>query len=396
MKNEFIPSHLRRTWAQIDLDAAEYNFKELSRIAGGRKTFAVIKADAYGHGAVRLARLYSELGADFFAVSNLSEALELRGAGIREPILILGFIDPASASVAADFDISLSVYSLPYARALSEVLSGDGKSVKIHLKFDTGMGRIGFIPEETGENALPDALSATALDGLVLDGAFTHFAVADGGDDCAMTQYTENQARRFDLAMNYLALHGVNPRIKHVSNSAATLDYPELCRDAVRLGISLYGLAPSFDIKNSFRPRPVMTLKSVISHIKNIAEGTPISYGCTFVAPKPMRVATVPIGYADGFFRSSSPRGVRLTVRGKDVPIVGRVCMDQLMIDLTDTDAELFDTVSVFGEGAYESADSFAGKNATIGYEAVCAVARRVPRIYIRNGRIDSISDRLN
>ena len=396
MSNCTFPSYLRRTWAEIDLDAAEYNFKSLKAMANGKLACAVIKADAYGHGALRLARLYSELGVDCFAVSGISEALELRCGGIKEPILVLGYIPPESAALAADYDITVTVFSLDFAKQLSTALLGTGKSLKFHLKFDTGMGRLGFIPEKAGENSLPDALAVMNLPALILDGAFTHFAVADGGDDASSREFTEEQARRFSFAMDYLKSFGVVPRVKHISNSAATLDYPHLAVDMVRLGISLYGLCPSFDIKNSFVPKPVMTLKSVISHIKTISRGDSVSYGRTFKASRDTRVATVPIGYADGFFRSSSQNAVRLTVGGVAVPILGRVCMDQLMIDVTDTVAVPHSEVLVFGSGAYESADTYAEKNGTIGYEVVCTVGRRVPRVYLRHGEQDGIIDYLN
>ncbi len=392
--NEIFKSdkHLFRTWAEIDLDAAENNFLKLKNAAGGRKTCAVIKANAYGHGAVRLGRLYSALGADFLAVSNMGEALELRGAGISLSILILGYVAPECAEAAAKNNITLAVYSLPYAKALSKAASAAGVTLDVHLKFDTGMGRIGFFTSEEGENSLRDALFAARLEGLSVTGAFTHFATADGGDSSEDRDYTLKQAERFVLAKAYMISHGVKLPLCHTSNSAATLDYPDLAHDMVRLGISLYGLLPSFDVKNTLAPEPVMTLKSVISHIKTVEKGTGISYGRTFIAEKTTRVATVPIGYADGFFRSSSASGVRLTVRGKDVSILGRVCMDQLMIDITDVpDVELFDEVVIYGAGAFESADSFALKNGTIGYECVCAVSHRVPRIYLKSGACEFI-----
>lgn len=389
-------AHLFRTWAEIDLDAAKNNFIKLRAEAKGKMTCAVIKANAYGHGAVALGRLYSELGADFLAVSNMGEALELRGAGITLPILILGYVAPECAVAAARNNITLSVYSRPYAEALSAVAVTAGVTLDVHLKFDTGMGRIGFFTTEEGENSLSDALLSAKLKGLSVTGAFTHFAVADGGNSKSDSEYTKEQATRFSFAKKYLTSHGVPLRVCHVSNSAATLDYPELAHDMVRLGISLYGLVPSFDIKNPLQLEPVMTLKSVISHIKTVEKGTSVSYGRTFVAEKTMRVATVPIGYADGFFRSSSAAGVRLTVKGRDVPILGRVCMDQLMIDVTDvSDALLFDEVLIYGKGAFESADSFALKNGTIGYECVCAVGHRVPRVYFKNGTCEFVLDYL-
>ncbi len=374
---------MRRTWAEIDLDAAKYNFQALKSKTAAGKLLAVVKANAYGHGSVRMSRLYEELGASYLAVSNIEEALEIRHSGVRTPILVLGFVPPECASKAVENDITLSVYSLEIAKAFSKVVNGIGKTLKIHLKFDTGMGRIGFLPKPYGKSSLYEALVAARLDGLFVEGAFSHLAVADGGDDDAGRQYTRTQARLFLDALKYLKDRGVEIPISHISNTAATLDYPELALDMVRLGISLYGLKPSENVKNLPKLKPVMTLKSIVSHIKNVPSGTALSYGCTFLTKKETTVATVPIGYADGFFRSSANGGVLLTVSHSPVPILGRVCMDQLMLDVTDIDGVNFeDEVCIFGKGAYESADSYAIKNGTIGYEAVCAVGHRVPRIY--------------
>ena len=378
---------LRRTWAEIDLDAAKSNFLKLKQKANGKLACAVIKANAYGHGAVRLAELYSSLGVDFLAVSNMEEALELRRAKIESPILILGYVSPECATVAAKNDITLALYSLPFAKALSDAAVSGKVQVKVHLKFDTGMGRIGFSTEEDGENSLSAAALAASLPALSVEGAFTHFAVADGGACEEFEKYTKEQSDRFEKAVRYLTSRGVSLSVCHVSNSAAVLDHPELARDMVRLGISLYGLAPSFDVKCDLALEPVMTLKSVISHIKTVEEGTSVSYGRTFIAKRKMRIATVPVGYADGIFRSSSDRGAYLTVNGRRAEILGRICMDQLMIDVTDINCSPFDEVVIFGKGAAESADSLAAKNSTIGYEQVCAISRRVPRVYITNGK---------
>lgn len=387
MTDKKLDTRILRTYAEIDLNAAEYNFTELSLIAK-KPVIAVVKADAYGHGAGVLAPLYERLGAAAFATATLDEALELRAVGITRPILVLGFVHPHLATLAADADITLAVYSYALAKQISDALSAEGKSLKIHLKFDTGMGRIGFIPSEIGENSLRDALAAARLPGLLADGAFTHFAVADGGDDPDARCYTEEQARKFGSAKNYLLENGVCLRMCHVSNSAATLDRGELSLDAVRLGISLYGMAPSGDILNPFRPKPVMTLRTLVSHVKTIEAGDTVGYGRAFKAGKRMRVATCPVGYADGLVRASSRGGALLTVKGHAAPILGRVCMDQLMLDVTDLDVHPFDSVTVFGKGAKESADTLAEKIGTIGYEVTSLITGRVPRVYTRDGEI--------
>lgn len=396
MNSCLLNSAHRRTWAEIDLDAAEHNFLKLKAATEGKLVCAVIKANAYGHGAAQLGMLYEELGVDYFAVSNFSEALELRCVGITSPILILGYTPPECVSYAVKHEITLSAYSYPYAKLLSEAATKAGVSVKIHLKFDTGMGRIGFFASEEGESSLSHAYLAARLPGLSVEGAFTHFAVADGGDSETNKVYTREQAEKFVYAKSYLISRGIELPICHISNSAAALDYPELSEDMVRLGISLYGLVPSFDVKKDLKLEPVMTLKSIITHIKTLEAGQSVSYGRTFVARRATRVATVPIGYADGFLRSSSKNGVCLTLGDAPVKILGRVCMDQLMVDVTDIpDVKLFSEITVFGKGAFETADSYADKNETIGYEAVCGVSRRVPRLYIRDGVLTEVADYL-
>lgn len=378
-----------RTWAEIDLDAAQSNYKALRARANGKMICAVVKADAYGHGAARLARLYEELGADYLAVSNFAEACELRRSGISLPILVLGYVSPMCAASAYKYNITLTLYSLPFAEALSKCAAECGATVGVHLKFDTGMGRIGFFPKESGENSLPDAYRAATLPGIEVCGAFTHFASADGGTSDADEQYTRRQFALFLSSCDYMRDRGIDLPLCHCSNSAAFLDYPDLSCQMVRLGISLYGLSPSAYIRNPLSLKPVMTLKSIISSMKILHKGEALGYGRAFVAVRDTVVATVPVGYADGVFRSASDGGAVLTVLGKPARILGRVCMDQLMTDVTDIGASVFDGVSIYG-AALESADSFAARCGTVGYECVCAVGRRVPRIYLKNGALES------
>ncbi len=373
----------RRAWAEIDMSAATKNFLKLKEKIKGKLACVVLKANAYGHGATELARLFSGLGADFFAVASIDEALEIRHAGIEAPLLVLGYTDPSAALFAAKENITLSVYSLPFAKALSAAALEYGVNVKIHLKFDTGMGRIGFFPELKGENSLESAFKAARLPHLITKGAFSHFSSADSLSAHSVL-YTLNQVKSFQFAINYMRDVGIDLPICHISNSAAAIAHPELSFDMVRLGISLWGLSPSPSLKNKLQLDPVMTLKSIISQIKTVEKGTQIGYGRSFTAARRTRIATVPIGYADGIFRSAGGSGALITVRGMKAEIIGKVCMDQLMADITDIDgARVFDEVVIYGRNAVEDADSFAAKCNTIGYEALCAVSRRVPRVYI-------------
>ncbi len=372
-----------RTWAEIDLFAAGKNFLKLKELIKGKLTLAVIKADAYGHGAVRLASLYSSLGCDFFAVSNIDEAISLRRSGIREEILVLGFVPPECAVIAARENISLTVFSLPFAKALSSFARRFAVRVKIHLKFDTGMGRIGFNTNFAGENSLDDALLAARLSGLFPTGAFTHFAVADAGEDIPAREFTQRQAERFRFAVDYVKSSGISLRVLHAKNSAAVLDFSGADFSMSRLGIALFGVYPSGCVCRRPELLPVMTLKSRISQIKTVLRGESVGYGRAFRAKKDMRVATVTLGYADGLFRSASAGG-EITVRGKRAPIIGRICMDQVMADVSQIpNAAPFDEVIIFGKDAAESAESLARKCGTIPYELLCAVSKRVPRVYI-------------
>ena len=382
----------RRAYAEIDLDNAEHNYR-LIRGAVNKKSklCCVVKANAYGHGAVILGKLYEKLGADMLAVSNIAEALQLRQGGIKLPVLILGYTTPECAGMLAKEDISQCVYSLEYARELSDEAVKAGVSVKIHIKFDTGMGRIGFACAGEGDDSVAGAIKACRLLGLDTEGAFTHFAVSDEGNDGE--EYTKMQYERFAFATGELEKQGINIKIKHCSNSAAIIDYPEYNMDMVRAGIILYGLQPSGKVHEKLDLCPVMSLRSVVSHVKTVHPGDRISYGGEYVADSVRTVATVPIGYADGFFRSNYHGGGSLLVRDTLCPIVGRICMDQLMIDVSHLPPlHIGETVTVFGQKGV-TADDVARVNDTINYEICCFVGERVPRIYVRNGGIVSVVD---
>lgn len=360
----------QRTWAEIDLEAVRSNYKEIRAcVRPEAKICCIVKANAYGHGAVRLAEEYEKLGADWFAVSSIEEALPLRSAGITKPILILGYTPVEAADLLISQNISQCIYSLEYAKALSEKAAGP---IKIHIKLDTGMRRIGF-------RDAAEAKEACSLPNLVPEGVFTHFASADEGD--GGREFTKLQYERFMKAVREI---GVDFEIKHVCNSAGILDYPEYHLDMVRAGIILYGLEPSEDVKHKIRLVPAMTLRSVVSQVKTIRKGDVVSYGRTFTAPADMTVATIPAGYADGYWRSNSENGSKIIVNGVPCRILGRVCMDQLMVDAGEVRDLSFgegSDVELFGKRI--TADTLAANNRTINYEILCGVGARVPRLYV-------------
>ena len=373
----------KRTWAEIDLDAIRGNYS-IIKSATASKLCCVIKANGYGHGAVELAKLYEELGADFFAVSNIEEALQLRSNQIIKPILILGYTPVECAALLSTNNISQCVYSLEYA----EKLNAQEVDVKVHIKLDTGMGRIGFRQDE-----LDDALKACQLQNLITEGVFMHFAVADestGGED-----YTRKQFEKFQIVYQYLESHGVHFDIHHCANSAAIFDYPEFHLDMVRAGVVLYGLKPSDKVVNLPELKPALTLKSVISHIKEIEPGYSLSYGRAFVADKAMRVATVPIGYADGFWRTNGNQKYAVMIGDKYAIILGRVCMDQMMVDVSEIECHCGDQIIIFGAEEKCCADEIARVNGTINYEVVCAIGERIPRAYYKDSQIVSWKDNL-
>lgn len=396
VKDKYI-SKRKRFWAEIDVNAAEKNFNIIkSKLSDNTKLCCVVKANAYGHGAVYLSKLYERLGADYFAVSNIEEAMQLRNNGIRAPILILGYTPTECASILAENNISQTVFSYSYAKELSKSAKSDGVSVKIHIKLDSGMGRIGFDCIHDSEKILDSVAEVCKMDSLVPEGIFTHFAMADEGTDGR--EFTRLQYERFTNAIVALEERNIRFDIKHCANSATTFDYPEYHMDMVRVGVVLYGLAPSGKVHGCEELTPVMSLKSVISMIKEIGEGDTVSYGCTYTADKKTKIATAPVGYADGFWRSNATCGTEMLIRGQRVNIVGRVCMDQLMLDVTDIKGvREGDYITVIGSDKGESitADELAKNNGTIGYEMICSIGERVPRFYIRNHEIVYVKDNI-
>lgn len=382
---------LKRTWAEINLDKIKHNLGIIRHAAGPQvKIMAVIKADGYGHGAVELAKTYEQNGVEWFAVSNLDEALQLRRSGIALPILILGFTPTECAAVLAKENISQTVLNKEYGEALNTAAVNAGVTVKTHIKIDTGMSRIGFYYHDPARDshAVADIIEICALPGLIPEGVFMHFASADegtGGKD-----YTEHQFALFSAILHQLGEKGIHFSIRHCCNSAAIIDYPEYHLDLVRPGIILYGLSPSSILKGSIDILPALELKSIISLVKTIPAETPVSYGRTYITAEERRIATIPVGYADGYSRLLSGKADVL-VCGKRAHITGRVCMDQLMVDVTEIpQAAEGCIVTLIGKDGDDeiTLDELAELTGTINYELACNISKRVPRVYLENGKV--------
>lgn len=368
------------TYVQIDLDAIRDNLRTVQRKAG-TPVCAVVKADAYGHGAVEVAR-HLEKDCAFFGVSSVAEAMELRQAGLKKPILILGHTPVEGFPQAVALDIRIAMFKWSDAQALSQEALRQNKIAHVHLAVDTGMSRIGF--EATEESARICAQIA-ALPGLRIEGLFSHFATAD----CADLTRAQAQKARFDQFYDMLLRQGVQVPIRHLNNSAGLMNFPGHY-EMVRSGIVTYGLYPSDEVDPGLLPlKPALSWHSRISHIKLLPPGRQISYGGTYETTAPTRVATVTVGYADGYFRSLSNRFYVL-IRGKRAPILGRVCMDQMMVDVTDIpDVCLEDRVTLVGTDGDETitVEQIAAMAGSFNYEFICSIGRRVPRVYFRDGK---------
>ena len=382
---------LRRTWAEIDLDALEHNYRRARTLTGpGVRYLGVVKADAYGHGAVQIGRKLESLGADYLAVSSLDEARELRHGGITMPVLILGHTPPDMVPELIRYHITQAVSALAKAEEYSAAAVACGGTLRVHIKVDTGMSRLGFLVRGGHfEGGVASIAAACALPGLDPEGIFTHFAVSDedGEEDEA---YTREQFGLFTAVIDALAQRGQTFAIRHCANSGALARYPEMYLDMVRPGIALYGAgadAQRLDL------RPVMSLKTCVSTIKVFDPDTTVSYGRTFRTTERTRMGVLPIGYADGFFRGLSNRASVLTDQGS-APIRGRICMDMCMVDLTELpDVHVGDAVEIFGQR--QRVDDLASMLGTIPYELTCAVSKRVPRLYLEGGAVVERSLRL-
>ena len=369
---------LRRTWVEIDTNALKHNFEIIKAISGDSKVMAVVKANAYGHHVDIVAPLLQKWGADAFAVSNIEEAIELRNIGINKPILILGYTPENYASKLAQFDITQCVYSSEYAKKLSDFAKKNEVKVKIHIKLDTGMGRIGFNCRSDSLSGINEAIESAKLPNFIFDGIFTHFAVSDRSPE-EETGFTDEQYERFVAGVQRFIDAGMKPNFAHCCNSAAICLDGNKHLDMCRAGVILYGLTPSTSLTLKEDFVPVMTFKTVISMIKTVNAGETVSYGRTYTAKSRRIIATLPVGYADGYNRLLSNRGYVL-INGKKAPVTGRVCMDQMAVDITGIDnLQIGDEVILFGkELPVEEISDLCG---TINYETVCAVSARVKRI---------------
>ena len=368
-----------RITAYIHLEAVEENFRRMkANLKEGVQMVAVIKTDAYGHGAVRIAKLVEPYPYIWgFAVAAVSEGLELRAAGITKPILILGYTFEEDYEAMIQNGIRPAVFTERMAEAFDAAAARIGKRAPIHIAVDTGMSRIGFA--DTAESILT-VKKISGMGHLSIEGVFTHFARADETDK----QAAMRQMHRFTDFCDAMEASGVRGFLRHCSNSAGILELPMANMDMVRAGITIYGIYPSDEVSREIPLAPVMELKSHVVYIKMIEPGTAISYGGTFVAEHPMRIATIPVGYGDGYPRSLSNCGYVL-IRGKKAPILGRVCMDQFMVDVTDIEAELLDEVTLLGrDGDAEiTVDELGALSNRFPYEFVCDIGKRVPRVYL-------------
>ena len=373
-----------RVYAKIDLDAIEHNINILKNKLGGKaKLLYVVKADAYGHGACEISHEL-ENSADYFGVAEINEALELRKSGIKKPILILGYTAPQFFAAAIENDITLTVFSLPMTEELSRTASMIGKCARVHFAVDTGMSRIGW---EVSEQSADEAAAAFRLPFIEAEGIFSHFATADEED----SSFAEVQRAEFEKFIALLAARGVSIPVKHFNNSAGTLKF-EKAYDMVRAGIVIYGLYPSENVERASEGKysllPAMEFITHISHIKTLASGKTVSYGATFRTERETLVATLPVGYADGYPRALSGKG-EVLIHGKRCPILGRVCMDQMMVDISSVpDARVGDEATLVGKNGddFISAEDVANAAYSFNYEFICGISRRVPRVYCKNG----------
>ena len=375
-----------RTWVEVDLDAIEYNLALVrNAMPQGKKLLAVVKANAYGHGAVRVSK-FLEDKVDYLAVAATDEALEIRKSGVNCPILILGHIPYGDYDIIVKYDLIITISSLEQAKLLSDSAKRAGKTARYHIAVDTGMSRIGFL---VGEESVKTVTEITSLPNLQLDGVFTHLAAADTVDKA----YTQLQIERFNTFLESMNKAGIAIPLTHMYNSAAIADL-DYAYDMVREGIILYGLNPSDEVeyKNINRPKPVMSMRSHVVQVKEVPAGVSVSYGCTYTTSAPTKIATVCAGYADGVPRSLS-NNFSVIVNGKKAPIIGRVCMDQFMVDVTHIDnVKTGDIVTIFGADGeeYISPEDIANITGTIGYEIICNINSRVVRVYKKDGTVES------
>lgn len=374
---------IRPLWAEIDLDILMENMRQIRRLVGDVRIVTVIKADGYGHGAPEIARYMLEAGADEIAVAVVTEAMQLRACGIDAPITILSFTPLEFAEISIREGFALACYSYGYAVELNRIAAKLGLKARLNIISDTGMGRLGF---PVSDESADEVVRISKLENIEMYSLQSHFASSDSGDKT----YARMQLDRFKSFMRTMDEKGVTFRYSAMSNSAGVIDIPEARFNCVRPGIMQYGYYPSDEVDSSvIEVRPVMSLKSMVVLLKTVPAGTSIGYGSTFTAEKETKVATIPIGYADGYFRSLSNKG-EVLIGGRRCRVLGRVCMDHIMVDATGCeDVREGDEAVIMGSQGEESvwADEIAAKAGTISYEIICAVAKRVPRVYMKDGR---------
>lgn len=379
-----------RVYASVNLDAIYDNMKNIKEnTKDGTGMIAVIKTDGYGHGAVPIAKTVDELVWGY-AVATSDEGVNLRTNGVTKPVIILGYTHESQYEKIVENDLRPAIFTFEDAKKLSDVACSESKKAKIHIKIDTGMSRIGFHPDKDSVKVISDI---SRLPGIEIEGIFTHFYASDETDKTSAYE----QYKIFNNIIIELEKQGVNIPIKHCSNSAAIIDMPDVNMDCVRVGIALYGMYPSDEVdKTKVKLTPAMELKSHIICLKEVEKGVGISYGATYVTSEKTKVATVSVGYGDGYRRSLSNKGYVL-IRGQKAPILGRVCMDQFMVDVTHIkDVQRGDVVTLLGkDGDMEiTAEELAGMaGETFNYEIVCDIGKRIPRVFYRHGEIVAMKD---
>lgn len=376
-------AQMKRTWAEVDFDKLAHNYHALRGLApAGTKYLGLVKADAYGHGAVPVAKKLEELGADYLGVACLDEAIEVREAGVKTPILILGCTSSIYAAELVKYNITQACYDLEYAKELSAGAQKAGGTITVHIQCDTGMTRLGFMcHEDTMEKSASEIIEAVKLPGLKAEGIFTHFSDSDGSEEYTMLQFG-----RFQDIIQRVRDLGYEFEIRHCANSAATLLYPATCLDMIRPGIVQFGHFPDAKMDHALCDLvPVLELKSRVATVRDVPANTPVSYGRTNTLTRPSRLAVIPVGYGDGFCRGFSNK-LTVLINGKKLPIVGRICMDMCMVDVTDApDVKEGDVAILYGSDGTNDQPVEAGAEImnTISYELLCVLTKRIPRIYL-------------
>ena len=376
-------AQMKRTWAEVDFDKLAHNYHALRGLApAGTKYLGLVKADAYGHGAVPVAKKLEELGADYLGVACLDEAIEVREAGVKTPILILGCTSSIYAAELVKYNITQACYDLEYAKELSAGAQKAGGTITVHIQCDTGMTRLGFMcHEDTMEKSASEIIEAVKLPGLKAEGIFTHFSDSDGSEEYTMLQFG-----RFQDIIQRVRDLGYEFEIRHCANSAATLLYPATYLDMIRPGIVQFGHFPDAKMDHALCDLvPVLELKSRVATVRDVPANTPVSYGRTNTLTRPSRLAVIPVGYGDGFCRGFSNK-LTVLINGKKLPIVGRICMDMCMVDVTDApDVKEGDVAILYGSDGTSDQPVEAGAEImnTISYELLCGLTKRIPRIYL-------------